>query len=439
VCISKQFSWKMKNAEPPSDKAAGMRRRNPKVKPTGNSSELNSGVKYVHFISRRNDEEVKEALDGASDSTLKAGFYSVFCPRSFYKGKLAQGYARFQSFDTLQALCSYLRGVLCTQALLKGLGVGSSEASAGAAALTFITKDGAGMLGSLGLAWGCSESFGRRVKAWRLFADITNDVALAIDLYAPRFAPSNTFVTLVCVSSVLKAWCGVSAGATRAAITAHFAVNAEDIADVAAKEGSQETAVTLLGMTLGYLFLKYASDSSDVQTNFIWGLFWILTGIHVWANYQAVRSLHFRTIDWTRLDIILMLKKTSFREVSNVEPVIPRKPIIGYPEFGISETATERSDFLSRNECKHVAICGKRIVVDRAATGREVICAAFAVRWAQLCISRSIPASELSIMAVNAMESYLELVDELESIGWDLESSRALLGDIDDNRQEFAS
>lgn len=37
------------------------------------------------------------------------------------------GYASYQFWDTVQALCSYLRGVLTTKALLEGSGVGSRE------------------------------------------------------------------------------------------------------------------------------------------------------------------------------------------------------------------------------------------------------------------------------------------------------------------------
>ncbi|CAN0265368.1 unnamed protein product [Discosporangium mesarthrocarpum] len=44
--------------------------------------------------------------------------------------------------------------------------------------------------------------------------------------------------------------CGVAAGCTKSSITAHFALRA-NIADIAAKENAQETAVTLCGMVSG--------------------------------------------------------------------------------------------------------------------------------------------------------------------------------------------
>jgi hypothetical protein len=50
----------------------------------------------------------------------------------------------------------------------------------------------------------------------------------------------------------------VAGGATRAALTQHFAA-AGNAADVSAKEGSQETATTLLGMLAGMALLRAAA------------------------------------------------------------------------------------------------------------------------------------------------------------------------------------
>ena len=50
---------------------------------------------------------------------------SVLLPAG-YPGSVAREYLEFQIYDTLQALCSYLRGILATQAVFEGIGVGSS-------------------------------------------------------------------------------------------------------------------------------------------------------------------------------------------------------------------------------------------------------------------------------------------------------------------------
>lgn len=53
-------------------------------------------------------------------------------PRWFSKlfipvGRVAPEYAEFQAYDTIQAMCSYLRGILATQSILEGVGVGSGK------------------------------------------------------------------------------------------------------------------------------------------------------------------------------------------------------------------------------------------------------------------------------------------------------------------------
>ena len=54
---------------------------------------------------------------------------------------------------------------------------------------------------------------------------------------------------------------GTVAGATRASITAHFAKGGNNLADVSAKEGAQETAVTLLGLLVGSIAARHVGDS----------------------------------------------------------------------------------------------------------------------------------------------------------------------------------
>lgn len=53
----------------------------------------------------------------------------------------------------VQALCSYVSGVLASQAVLRGVGVGDKNATPLAAAMTWVIRDGTGMLGGLSFAW----------------------------------------------------------------------------------------------------------------------------------------------------------------------------------------------------------------------------------------------------------------------------------------------
>ena len=260
-----------------------------------------------------NDNDGTTTTTTTANSGLAGFLRDLFLPEG-YPDSVAPEYATFQAYDTLQGLCSYLRGVLSTAAILEGLGVGSAAASALAATQQTVVRDACGMLGSLLFAWRCAGHFDRDAKRWRLFADVSNDVGLTLDLLAPLAgtaagnyfgndddatpfflglpAGKVAFLAVVCLGTVCKAWCGVAAGATRATLTAHFA-RADNLADVAAKEGSQETAVTLLGMALGWA-LAGAVNGAPLLA---WGAFLLLTAVHVLANYRAVRVLALRTLN----------------------------------------------------------------------------------------------------------------------------------------------
>src|SRR4051794_10293325 len=73
---------------------------------------------------------------------------------------------QFQLWDTIQAMCSYLRGMLCTHAVLTGLGVGDVAASATSATLNWVLRDGVGMFGGLLFAWWGAERFGASLRSW---------------------------------------------------------------------------------------------------------------------------------------------------------------------------------------------------------------------------------------------------------------------------------
>ena len=263
------------------------------------------------FLMSHKNQPVDDDGSAASGSSggVAAFLRDLFLPNG-YPDSVAPEYAAFQAYDTLQGLCSYLRGVLSTAAILQGLGVGSAAASALAATQQTVVRDACGMLGSLLFAWRYAGAFDRDVKQWRLFADVSNDVGLTLDLLAPlagtalqhvRGVPETVlglpagkagFLACVCLGTVFKAWCGVAAGATRVTITEHFARRG-NLADVAAKEGSQETAVTLLGMACGWL-LAGAVNGRPLAA---WAAFLALTLVHVVANYRAVRALALRTLN----------------------------------------------------------------------------------------------------------------------------------------------
>ena len=100
----------------------------------------------------------------------------------------------------------------------------------------------------------------------------------------------------------MRALTSVAGGATRAALTQHFSRSSGKAADVAAKEQSQETAVTIVGMVIGIILTKICKESQGL----VWTSFILLTWLHIWANVKAVRSLVLISLNRPRLDAILL-------------------------------------------------------------------------------------------------------------------------------------
>jgi hypothetical protein len=167
--------------------------------------------------------------------------------------------------------------------------------------LVWVLKDGLGMVGSLGFAYLFADAFETNIKEWRLLADVLNNVALTLDLCLSLTSPGWT-VGLTAASAVCKSCCWVCAGATKGRVSAHFARDG-CLADVIAKEGTQETAVALVGMALGAACAHFVGTDA-VST---WAIFWVLLALHQWSNYQLVRALVLDTLNPQRCMLVTQL------------------------------------------------------------------------------------------------------------------------------------
>ncbi|XP_044928500.1 RUS family member 1 isoform X3 [Mustela putorius furo] len=158
--------------------------------------------------------------------------------------------------------------------------------------------DSAGMLGRIIFAWWKGTKLDCNAKQWRLFADILNDVAMFLEIMAPIYP--MFFTMIVCTSNLAKCIVSVAGGATRAALTMHQA-RRNNMADVSAKDSSQETLVNLAGLLVSLLMLPLVSASPG----FSLGCFFFLTALHIYANYRAVRALVLETLNEGRLRLVL--------------------------------------------------------------------------------------------------------------------------------------
>nr|CDS31920.1 protein of unknown function DUF647 [Hymenolepis microstoma] len=251
---------------------------------------------------------------------------SAFLPEG-YPNSVSKDYLEYQIWDTVQALSSSVIGALAGQAVLIGVGVGDSKASVLAATLTWLFKDGVGMVGRIVFAGWQGTSLDSQCKQWRIVGDVLNDVAFFIELlslHAPSF-----FTLIVCISSIMRSLVGVIGGATRAAITQHQALE-NNMADVAAKDSSQETLSNLLALFLNFILLSAVTGNSTL----IWFLFVILGPIHIYANWRAVRCLELTTLNRVRFNILvqdwlrrLHKKPDHVPHILSVQEVNYREPV----------------------------------------------------------------------------------------------------------------
>ncbi|XP_036797284.1 RUS1 family protein C16orf58 homolog isoform X1 [Oncorhynchus mykiss] len=234
---------------------------------------------------------------GTTGKTIIGVFKSVFLPQG-YPESVSGDYLQYQFWDTLQAFSSSLSGTLATQASLRGVGVGNQEATVAAATITWLLRDGTGMLGRILFAWLKGNKLDSEAKKWRLVADVLNDIAMFMEILAPNFP--TCFTLIVCSAGIFKSIVGVAGGATRAALTLHQA-RRDNMADISAKDGSQETLVNLAGLLVSLILIPLVTDNPLLT--FV--LFFLFTILHLCANYKAVRSVVMETLNEARLAIVL--------------------------------------------------------------------------------------------------------------------------------------
>jgi len=276
--------------------------------------------KNVRLYSKDSDGYLTEASQSylISPSSLWAKIRSVFLPEG-YPDSVSSDYIYYQGWDTVQAFASSISGSLATSAVLKGVGVGDETATPLAASITWLLRDGCGMIGRILFAARIGTQLDYDCKKWRMFADVLNDLAMLIEILTPRFGKEYTLPVLCC-ASVSRSLVGVAGGATKAAVAQHQAKSG-NMADLNAKDGSQETMVNLLALLINLTLLPWLSTYPGL----VFPIFLLMTFLHIFANYKAVTSLEFSTLNQGRLNSILEAYDKSGKILSIPEGNIKEK------------------------------------------------------------------------------------------------------------------
>ncbi|KAG1366773.1 protein root UVB sensitive 3 [Cocos nucifera] len=219
-----------------------------------------------------------EEWRGSSSAKLYRTAVITADPSSLALESVTPDYVPFQMWDTLQGLSTYIRCMLSTQELVKNLPL----------SLVQLFSSEASILNNI---------FQYEVVGGEVLK-LSVTPRMLMDLVSPLFP--SAFVAILCLGSLSRAFTGVASGATRAALTQHFALE-NNAADISAKEGSQETMATMTGMALGML-LAHVTRGHPIA---VWVSFLSLTMFHMYANYKAVRCLSLNTLNNERSSILL--------------------------------------------------------------------------------------------------------------------------------------
>ncbi|KAF2833688.1 DUF647-domain-containing protein [Ophiobolus disseminans] len=277
-------------------------------------------------------KESKSLAQKALDVFLPAGF-----PHS-----VSEDYIKYQIYDSLQAFSSSIAGMLSSRAVLEGVGVGDSTASPTTALLLTVLQESTGRIGTILFAHRLGTALEPECKMYRLAADIFNDAAMVIDCLSPAFPKPIRVVVLSC-SSVLRALCGVCAGSAKASLSAHFARKG-NLGEVNAKDSSQETVISLLGMLAGSIVVSWVS--TPITT---WSVLIALLSLHLAMNYAAVKAVSMRCLNRQRANKVFSNmfqhgRILSPTDVSQHERIFERdgvlrcadETIVGYCRIGVS-------------------------------------------------------------------------------------------------------
>ncbi|CAN8067737.1 unnamed protein product [Agarophyton chilense] len=231
-------------------------------------------------------------------------------------------YISFPKYRTLQNLASAIMSVISTEALLFGLGLGKKVA-AGAAATSWVLKDGASYLAKILYGSVFGSKFDDDPKSWRIAADIVEDVGGAIEILTPLF-PLSYFLPLASLAVCLRGMSLMTGSATRHVVYRSLAASGmQNTGDIATKGESQGVTMKMLGLGLGIII----SSRIGQKYYILLGAYGSLAAVHIAANWRSVQCVQFSFFNKQRASILIdshldSLQMPTPHDVSSIERII---------------------------------------------------------------------------------------------------------------------
>ena len=178
-------------------------------------------------------------------------FWSSFLVPQGYPHSVSPQYREYMAWRGVQYFFGGALSLFTTRALLAAVGV-KRGASASAAAINWVLKDGAGRMGRCLFArWG--HQLDCELKQFRLMGDGLMEAGAVLELATIAFP--RHFLLLACTANMMKNLAAVAASSTRAPIYRTFALS-NNMADVTAKGESVANLSDVLGVATGIALSK---------------------------------------------------------------------------------------------------------------------------------------------------------------------------------------
>ncbi|TPX33299.1 hypothetical protein SmJEL517_g03737 [Synchytrium microbalum] len=401
-----------------------------------------NGSSYHYLNVDPNDGRIsvsKEAKD--FDQGLIVTFLKeAFLPHKF-PTSVSNDYIPYQIFDTSQAFCSSITGLLAQRRTFKRFGVGDALATATSATLQSVSSEVTAHLGKILFTWKFARHLDSDAKQWRYYADILNDGAMLLELGIPTF-PKSLTLPLAMTAALLRALCGICGAATRVKLSEHFA-KMDNMADLNAKDASQETVVMLCGMLAGMAVVEMVTDESSA----LWPVFIMFTILHLAFNYLAVKSVVMPTMNRQRFSLVLHHYFNTRTVLSPVEcsriEAIFWKETLPKIEVGARLSLVLRGETTLKSSTHLISVTPHTIIaaVHERATTRDILYAYYICVAAQKdfmeasSIDRRLAATSPKSILTRTIElkrrDFEEFISEAEKKGWELSSEESARTDLD--------
>ncbi|CAO3652680.1 unnamed protein product [Cunninghamella blakesleeana] len=255
-------------------------------------------------------------------SGVKQNLRELFLPVG-YPDALHPCYKKFHLWLGLETYVGSAIGVLCSQAMLASLGLGTVEATGGAVAIQWVLKDGLGELGKLFFIKRYASSFDSHPKTWKFVCELLSSLGSFLQLCTSIASP-KLFLPLAALGNTFELIHESIWIASHMTFTKHFSPNG-NIGDIVAKDDAQMSTAHLLGMLSGVGLISVSHSPL-----FLFSVFAVLSPINVWSTIKMINAAEFEILNQAKVTL-LSREFIDHGDVINYDRL--RKKEIGFGEW----------------------------------------------------------------------------------------------------------